>query len=38
MNSTQKGSQFGLGFGYQGINLQTSVCARNLTYNNNYPN
>jgi prepilin-type N-terminal cleavage/methylation domain-containing protein len=38
INSTQKGSQFGLGNGYQRVNLQTSVCARNLTYNNNYPN
>src|ERR1700690_3865436 len=38
INSTQMGSQFGLGFGYQRMDLQTSVCARNLTYNNNYPN
>lgn len=38
LNSTQKGSQFGQGKGYQRMSLQTSVCARNLTYNNNYPN
>jgi prepilin-type N-terminal cleavage/methylation domain-containing protein len=38
INSTQMGSQFGLGYGYQRMDLQTSVCARNLTYNNNYPN
>jgi prepilin-type N-terminal cleavage/methylation domain-containing protein len=38
INSTQLGAQFGLGYGYQRMDLQTSVCARNLTYNNNYPN
>jgi prepilin-type N-terminal cleavage/methylation domain-containing protein len=38
LNSTQMGAQFGLGYGYQRMDLQTSVCARNLTYNNNYPN
>jgi len=38
LNGTQKGSQFGQGTGYQRMSLQTSVCARNLTYNNNYPN
>ena len=34
MDSTVKGSQGG----YQGLDLETSVCARNLTYNNNYNN
>jgi len=38
MDSTLMGSQFGLGNGYQRMDLQTSVCARNLTYVNNYPN
>ncbi|MFY9676746.1 MAG: prepilin-type N-terminal cleavage/methylation domain-containing protein [Terriglobales bacterium] len=38
INSTQLASQFGLGYGYQRMDLQTSVCARNLTYMNNYPN
>ncbi|MGA9352788.1 MAG: prepilin-type N-terminal cleavage/methylation domain-containing protein [Terriglobales bacterium] len=38
INSTQMGSQFGLNNGYQRMDLQTSVCARNLTYNNDYPN
>jgi prepilin-type N-terminal cleavage/methylation domain-containing protein len=33
MNSSVKGAQGG----YQSVNLQTSVSARNLTYNNNYP-
>lgn len=37
MDSTLKGSQFGQGNGYQGMDLQTSVSARNLTYTNNYP-
>ncbi len=37
MNSALKGSQFGLGNGYQGLDLETSVSARDLTYNNNYP-
>jgi prepilin-type N-terminal cleavage/methylation domain-containing protein len=36
LNSTQLGTQFGLGNGYQRLDLQTSVCARNLTYNDNY--
>ena len=38
MDSTLSGSQFGLKNGYQRMDLQTSVCARNLTYVNNYPN
>ncbi|HSZ63932.1 MAG TPA: prepilin-type N-terminal cleavage/methylation domain-containing protein [Terriglobales bacterium] len=38
MNSTLMGTQFGQGNGYQRMDLQTSVCARNLTYVNNYPN
>lgn len=38
LNSTVQGSQFGLGKGYQSIDLQTSVSARDLTYSNNYPN
>jgi prepilin-type N-terminal cleavage/methylation domain-containing protein len=38
MDSTLMGSQFGQGNGYQRMDLQTSVCARNLTYVNNYPN
>jgi len=38
LDSTTLGSQFGLGKGYQSIDLQTSVSARNLTYSNNYPN
>jgi hypothetical protein len=38
MDSTLMGSKFGLGNGYQRLDLQTSVCARNLTYANNYPN
>ncbi|MGA2353034.1 MAG: prepilin-type N-terminal cleavage/methylation domain-containing protein [Terriglobales bacterium] len=38
MNSTLLGSQFGQGNGYQRMDLQTAVCARNLTYVNNYPN
>ncbi|MGA7633550.1 MAG: prepilin-type N-terminal cleavage/methylation domain-containing protein [Terriglobales bacterium] len=38
MNSTLLGTQFGQGNGYQRMDLQTSVCARNLTYVNNYPN
>jgi hypothetical protein len=33
MDSSVKGAQGG----YQSVNLQTSVSARNLTYNNNYP-
>jgi hypothetical protein len=32
MNSTMKGVK-----GYQGLDLQTSVSARNLTFQNNYP-
>jgi len=36
MDSALKGSQFGIGNGYQRMNLQTSVTARNLTYTNNY--
>jgi len=38
IDSTLLGSQFGSGNGYQRMDLQTSVCARNLTYVNNYPN
>lgn len=38
MDSTQMGSQFGQGNGYQRLDLQTSVSSRNLTYTNNYPN
>lgn len=38
MDSTVNGSQFGQGNGYQRLDLQTSVCARNLTYANDYPN
>jgi hypothetical protein len=37
MDSTVKSAQFGLAKGYQTMNLQTSVSARNLTYSNNYP-
>ena len=33
MDSTLKGAQGG----YQGLDLQTSVSARDLTYNNSYP-
>ena len=33
MDSSMKGAQGG----YQSVNLQTSVSARNLTYNNSYP-
>ena len=38
MDGSQKGNAFGLAKGYQRLSLQTSVCARNLTYVNNYPN
>jgi hypothetical protein len=38
LNSTLMGAQFGTGTGYQRMDLQTSVSARNLTYANNYPN
>jgi type II secretory pathway pseudopilin PulG len=38
MDGTQVGSQFGLGKGYQSLDLQTSVSARDLTYTNQYPN
>jgi prepilin-type N-terminal cleavage/methylation domain-containing protein len=38
IDSTLQGSQFGPGNGFQRMDLQTSVCARNLTYVNNYPN
>jgi prepilin-type N-terminal cleavage/methylation domain-containing protein len=34
MDSSMKGAQGG----YQGMDLETSVSARNLTYSNNYPN
>jgi hypothetical protein len=33
MNSTLKGAKGG----YQGLDLETSVSARDLTYSNNYP-
>jgi Tfp pilus assembly protein PilE len=38
MDSTLSGSQFGLASGYQRMDLQTSVSARNLTYVNDFPN
>jgi hypothetical protein len=38
INSSQMGSQFGQGNGYQRLDLQTSVGARNLSYVNDYPN
>lgn len=38
IDSSLQGSQNGLGNGYQRMDLQTSVCARNLTYVNNYNN
>lgn len=38
IDATQKGSQFGLNKGFQGMDLQTSVSARNLTYINTYNN
>jgi prepilin-type N-terminal cleavage/methylation domain-containing protein len=38
MDSTLLGSQGAQGNGFQRMDLQTSVCARNLTYVNNYPN
>jgi hypothetical protein len=38
MDSSVKGAEYGLNKGYQSIDLQTSVSARNLSYVNNYPN
>ncbi|MGH9641392.1 MAG: PilW family protein [Terriglobales bacterium] len=38
IDGTQKGSQFGLDKGFQSMDLQTSVSARNLTYINTYNN
>lgn len=38
MNSSQVGVQNGVGATYQRADLQTSVCPRNLTYVNDYPN
>jgi prepilin-type N-terminal cleavage/methylation domain-containing protein len=38
MDSTINSSFFGTANGYQRLDLQTSVCARNLTYVNNYQN
>jgi prepilin-type N-terminal cleavage/methylation domain-containing protein len=38
IDSTLMSSQFGQGNGYQRLDLQTSVSARNLTYTNEYPN
>jgi len=37
MDSSLYGAQYGGGSGYQRIDLQTSVSARNLTYINDYP-
>lgn len=37
LNMAMDSSMTGAQGGYQSINLQTSVSARNLTYNNNYP-
>jgi prepilin-type N-terminal cleavage/methylation domain-containing protein len=37
MDSTLMSSQFGQSNGYQRMDLQTSVSARDLTYTNNYP-
>jgi prepilin-type N-terminal cleavage/methylation domain-containing protein len=37
IDSTLNSSQFGQNNGYQRMDLQTSVSARNLTYVNNYP-
>ena len=38
MDSTLKGALYGLSKGDQSIDLETSVCARNLTYVNNFNN
>ena len=38
IDATQKGSQFGQNKGFQSMDLQTSVSARNLTYINTYNN
>ena len=38
MDSSVKSSLYGLAGGDQSIDLETSVCARNLTYVNNYNN
>lgn len=38
MDGTLIGSQFGSNKGYQSLDLQTSVSARDLTYTNTYPN
>jgi prepilin-type N-terminal cleavage/methylation domain-containing protein len=38
MDSTINSAMFGYANGYQRMDLQTSVCARNLTYVNNYQN
>lgn len=38
MDSTINSSQFGSNNGYQRLDLQTSVSARNLSFVNNYPN
>jgi prepilin-type N-terminal cleavage/methylation domain-containing protein len=37
MDSSVKSALYGLAGGYQSIDLQTTVSARNLTYVNNYP-
>jgi len=38
MDSTLKGAMYTMGRGDQSIDLETSVCARNLTYVNNFNN
>jgi hypothetical protein len=38
IDGSLNGGQFGGAKGYQSMDLQTSVCARNLTYVNDYPN
>ena len=38
IDSSLQGSSYGMGKGYQTLDLETSVSARNLTYINNYPN
>jgi hypothetical protein len=37
MDSTVKSGLFGTNKGYQGLDLQTSVTARDLTFQNGYP-
>ncbi len=38
IDSALQGSSYGMGKGYQTLDLETSVSARNLTYINSYPN